>query len=247
MIRSILLIRTPTTKSALLPAGIQYINRTRVTARCSTSVALAVPSSETREEDKKQAVGRDRGARLLLGKTVNSPKEKATKKKKRLEPEPETAVEAGAPSPGALKHRRRAQVTKGRQDIGAGAEATVTSKKVVKTTKGSRVKKAKEEAGVEVSLGLDETFYAPKKLRVKKEKQDEVHVTTISPPAQASDPIILRDYQKECIDAVLDNVKQGHKRLAVSLATGSGKTVSIAQWIIASILTILLGHIHTTD
>ena len=40
--------------------------------------------------------------------------------------------------------------------------------------------------------------------------------------------IRLREYQEECIQAVLSHLEQGHKRLGVSLATGSGKTVSRA-------------------
>lgn len=41
----------------------------------------------------------------------------------------------------------------------------------------------------------------------------------------------LRSYQEECIQAVLASLKQGHKRLGVSLATGSGKTVIFTQLI----------------
>jgi ATP-dependent helicase IRC3 len=37
--------------------------------------------------------------------------------------------------------------------------------------------------------------------------------------------IQLREYQEECIQAVLAYLHAGHKRLGVSLATGSGKTV----------------------
>ena len=44
--------------------------------------------------------------------------------------------------------------------------------------------------------------------------------------------IRLREYQEECIQAVLSNLGKGHKRLGVSLATGSGKTV--LQYIISS-------------
>lgn len=45
-------------------------------------------------------------------------------------------------------------------------------------------------------------------------------------PHQSSRPgIVLRDYQEECIQSVLDYIKQGHKRLGISLATGAGKTV----------------------
>ncbi|KAF2731491.1 P-loop containing nucleoside triphosphate hydrolase protein [Polyplosphaeria fusca] len=38
-------------------------------------------------------------------------------------------------------------------------------------------------------------------------------------------PIKLRQYQEECIQSVLSYLEKGHKRLGVSLATGSGKTV----------------------
>ncbi|KAJ4220493.1 putative ATP-dependent helicase IRC3 [Fusarium solani] len=41
----------------------------------------------------------------------------------------------------------------------------------------------------------------------------------------------LRDYQEECILSVLDSLKQGHKRVGISLATGSGKTVIFTQLI----------------
>jgi ATP-dependent helicase IRC3 len=45
------------------------------------------------------------------------------------------------------------------------------------------------------------------------------------PPAVAPPKIQLREYQEECIQAVLSYLHAGHKRLGVSLATGSGKTV----------------------
>lgn len=39
--------------------------------------------------------------------------------------------------------------------------------------------------------------------------------------------IRLRGYQEECIQSVLSYLAKGHRRLGVSLATGSGKTVSV--------------------
>ncbi|KAK4145856.1 P-loop containing nucleoside triphosphate hydrolase protein [Dichotomopilus funicola] len=50
---------------------------------------------------------------------------------------------------------------------------------------------------------------------------------TDEPPATASAPtgVKLRDYQEECIQTVLAAFEQGHKRIGISLATGSGKTV----------------------
>ncbi|PFH62577.1 hypothetical protein XA68_12997 [Ophiocordyceps unilateralis] len=41
----------------------------------------------------------------------------------------------------------------------------------------------------------------------------------------------LRDYQLECIDSVLSSLDKGHKRVGISLATGSGKTVVFTQLI----------------
>ncbi|PQE29107.1 DEAD DEAH box helicase protein [Rutstroemia sp. NJR-2017a BBW] len=43
--------------------------------------------------------------------------------------------------------------------------------------------------------------------------------------------IVLRAYQEECIQAVLSHIELGHKRMGVSLATGSGKTVIFTQLI----------------
>lgn len=39
----------------------------------------------------------------------------------------------------------------------------------------------------------------------------------------------LRDYQIECIQAVVSAFKNGHKRVGISLATGGGKTVCICH------------------
>ncbi|KAI9793810.1 MAG: hypothetical protein M1833_000533 [Piccolia ochrophora] len=41
----------------------------------------------------------------------------------------------------------------------------------------------------------------------------------------------LREYQEECIQSVLSYLEKGHKRLGISLATGSGKTVIFTQLI----------------
>ncbi|KAI1805225.1 P-loop containing nucleoside triphosphate hydrolase protein [Daldinia bambusicola] len=43
--------------------------------------------------------------------------------------------------------------------------------------------------------------------------------------------IRLRDYQEECIKSVISSLNNGHKRLGISLATGSGKTVIFTQLI----------------
>lgn len=50
-------------------------------------------------------------------------------------------------------------------------------------------------------------------------------------PVEEAQPVLpvqqvkLRDYQLECIQSVVSAIKNGHKRLGISLATGGGKTV----------------------
>ena len=52
------------------------------------------------------------------------------------------------------------------------------------------------------------------------------------PGKPPNDPAVLRlrDYQEECIQSVLSYLSKGHKRLGISLATGSGKTVSFTTY-----------------
>ncbi|KAL2036537.1 hypothetical protein N7G274_010722 [Stereocaulon virgatum] len=44
-------------------------------------------------------------------------------------------------------------------------------------------------------------------------------------------PVRLREYQEDCVQSILSYIKKGHKRLGISLATGSGKTVIFTQLI----------------
>ena len=48
-----------------------------------------------------------------------------------------------------------------------------------------------------------------------------------SPPIVREEAIRLRQYQEESIQSVLSYLDKGHKRLGISLATGSGKTVRL--------------------
>jgi hypothetical protein len=50
-------------------------------------------------------------------------------------------------------------------------------------------------------------------------------VRPLTPAPVSPLQITLREYQEECIQSVLSYLEAGHKRLGISLATGSGKTV----------------------
>lgn len=80
------------------------------------------------------------------------------------------------------------------------------------------------------TVKLIETFSPPKSLATAR-----FYTIVASPPVVnsnhvAKNPIRLRDYQDECIKAVLSYLDKGQKRLGISLATGSGKTVSFCYF-----------------
>ena len=62
---------------------------------------------------------------------------------------------------------------------------------------------------------------------------------SVSSIAEKQGPILLRDYQEECISTVLQHVEAGHQRLGISLATGSGKTVNSLSYSRSSKLTLM--------
>ena len=69
--------------------------------------------------------------------------------------------------------------------------------------------------------------------------------TTVSPLQ-----ITLREYQEECIQSVLSYIEKGHKRLGVSLATGSGKTVytfPLARMRLRMLMIKKKGYLHPFD
>jgi hypothetical protein len=62
-------------------------------------------------------------------------------------------------------------------------------------------------------------------------------INSTLPPAVREEAIRLREYQEECIQSVLSYLNKGHKRLGISLATGSGKTVLWETWLEEEMLT----------
>lgn len=79
---------------------------------------------------------------------------------------------------------------------------------------------------------------APVKPRKKAPKITDI--TRLIPPTSLNPapPRPLRPYQEECVDACLQAIEQGKRRLGISLATGAGKTV---------IFTNLIGKVHLQD
>ncbi|KAI1116893.1 P-loop containing nucleoside triphosphate hydrolase protein [Nemania sp. NC0429] len=56
-------------------------------------------------------------------------------------------------------------------------------------------------------------------------------ISAAKPQTHSVQPVHLREYQEECIQSVLTSLQHGHKRIGISLATGSGKTVVFTQLI----------------
>jgi superfamily II DNA or RNA helicase len=79
---------------------------------------------------------------------------------------------------------------------------------------------------------LQLSIYGPQQVTLRKpsiqwtRRASAVAGTAPAIPDQ-SYQIRLRPYQEESIQAVLSSLEKGHKRLGLSLATGSGKTVCI--------------------
>ncbi|KAF9401800.1 hypothetical protein BGZ94_005094, partial [Podila epigama] len=72
---------------------------------------------------------------------------------------------------------------------------------------------------------LDKDVVAVKRARNKASVNAKAQAETSSPKATETVVTNLRDYQKECIDTCLANLKKGIMRQIVSLPVGSGKTV----------------------
>lgn len=58
------------------------------------------------------------------------------------------------------------------------------------------------------------------------DENENEHISRTEETGVTSDPIALRAYQKECISSIVSTLSSGEeKKIAVSIATGGGKTV----------------------
>lgn len=121
---------------------------------------------------------------------------------------------------------------------------TVTSE-IAPLRKRGRPKKIKtEEPPVETAdstaVGAEE--FQPVKVPAKPRKKAPkiTDITRLLPPAtlEPAPSRPLRPYQEECVDACLKAIRDGKRRLGISLATGGGKTV---------IFTNLIGKVQLED
>ena len=214
MIPARALLRTFTIKPVLVPMGIRVIRRTQatLTEALSTSIQapeilpppIAVRELPNQAETKKK-----------------KEKKKETKKKKKKEEEEEEEEEE-KPKAGEEGGAELDSLPSGRVVKSSGGTATKKNKKT--SEPGGKAVATAKSAKTPKSLGEPKA----KKRDKKGLSKDELHIAeAVQVPPPTAAPIVLRDYQQECIDAVLNHVKQGHRRLAISLATGSGKTVHI--------------------
>ncbi|KAF8455030.1 P-loop containing nucleoside triphosphate hydrolase protein [Kalaharituber pfeilii] len=111
---------------------------------------------------------------------------------------------------------------RGRPKVKSAIEVDKTQDKTqdTKVVRQAARTKTKEAKGVEALV------------KGSRARKKSVEAAKVPEPASTPTAVIkLRNYQQECIDAVIDHVKQNHRRLAISLATGSGKTVIFTQLI----------------
>lgn len=90
-----------------------------------------------------------------------------------------------------------------------------------------RLTPTKKDVGLSVTSQLLRFVHNPSILRpLQSFAAHRRFASTSLRPQKGASPIVeLRPYQRESIDAVLEHLAKGEKRLGLSLATGSGKTV----------------------
>ena len=131
-----------------------------------------------------------------------------------------------------------------RLNAAAGVEENLDSK-IPAPRKRGRPKKIKpEETTIETAGSTTaaeaEVEVSPKPAKPRKKAPKINDITRLIPPTafQPSQNRSLRPYQEECVEACLNAIQEGKRRLGISLATGAGKTV---------IFTNLIGKVRLED
>lgn len=99
-------------------------------------------------------------------------------------------------------------------------EPTETVEMHSKKPRRTKAYQAAQEEALKTLEKQEKDIATPKKTRAKKAKPE--NLSTSAPDAVRTE---LRDYQQECIETCLANLKKGIMRQIVSLPVGSGKTV----------------------
>lgn len=71
------------------------------------------------------------------------------------------------------------------------------------------------------------------------------HVRFNSTESPVPPSIVLRDYQEESIQSVLEYLGEGHRRLGISLATGAGKTVRLNLLLTKNVTDLCRSYSHS--
>jgi len=104
-----------------------------------------------------------------------------------------------------------------------------------------KVDEKKAPTGIEVDSEAPAASLVPKSKPVKVKRPPKISdITRLIPPSvlTTGPTRSLRPYQEECVEACLNAISEGKRRLGISLATGAGKTV---------IFTNLIGKVQLED
>ncbi|KAH6856720.1 P-loop containing nucleoside triphosphate hydrolase protein [Chaetomium sp. MPI-CAGE-AT-0009] len=137
---------------------------------------------------------------------------------------------------GAAQHSCPSSTAAGTSAGGSGAALTTSASSRARSSRYAATSRAPL---VRTRAAIPAASSRPRRASASKKSVFSALLQCVSPSwdgasvPQPSQPqgIVLRNYQEECIQSVLQSLENGHKRLGVSLATGSGKTVIFTQLI----------------
>jgi regulator of extracellular matrix RemA (YlzA/DUF370 family) len=182
------------------------------------------PETLAKRTRKKKAVTEENPTEDLA---IETPPDAPTKRTRRKKAESEETITDEVPVETPLEAKpKRGRPKKSVAEEDGAEEVPIETSPIAKLARGRRKKVAIDDFKAELeaqALEEAESEEQPLIEAVKKRKKKmTVEDEEISP---AFTPLKLRSYQEEAIGAVLNGVNMGQRRLGLSLATGSGKTV----------------------